>query len=250
MEIKLRGFSKKTINMYKLYNKQFLQFIKKNPKEITQDDVKLFLSEKLSNNLSAKTIGLIKAALFFYYNEILLNKFEIKTPKIKKKTPVVLSRDEIKKLFNVINNKKHLLLLKLYYACGLRLSEATKLRKSNLDFIENVIWIRDGKGGKDRMSILPQSLANDLKEYCQYKKSNDFIFTNKKGDPIGERNIQLVMQRAKQKAGIEKEAHIHTLMPISLQRKSIQQLVIKNLKKLNHHLNKNIFKKNLPVKCR
>jgi len=210
-EIKLRGFSSKTIKMYKLYNRQFLEFTKKNPKDITESDIKLFLSEKMSDGLSNKSIALIKSALLFYFNEILGNKFEIKTPKIKKKTPVVLTKDEIKLLFKNVRNKQHLLILQLYYSSGLRLSEATILRKKNLDFNENVIWIRNGKGGKDRMSILSQSLSKDLENFCQYKKKDDFVFTNKKGDPIGERSVQLAMQRAKDRSGIEKDVHIHSL---------------------------------------
>jgi len=162
-------------------------------------------------NLYAKSISLIKAALLFYYNEILGNKFEIKTPKIKKTTPVVLTKREIEDLFSVISNAKQRLILKLYYSSGLRLSEATHLRRKDLDFNENVVWVRDGKGGKDRMSILSSSLSVELQDYCQYKSKDDFVFTNKQGDPIGERIIQYAMQKAKDKAGIEKDVHVHSL---------------------------------------
>jgi len=232
-EIKLRGFSPKTVIMYKLYNKQFLEFIdnlektqnsqsinlnknsneytKKEPKNIDENDIKIFLAEKMGEDLSTKTIALVKASILFYYNEILGNKFEIKTPKIKKKTPVVLTKEEINKLFSVISNKQHSMILQLYYSSGLRLSEATKLRKKSLDFNENVIWVRDGKGGKDRMSILSKNLSEQLEEFCKFKDKNDFVFVNKKGDPIGERSVQLAMQRAKDRAGIEKDVHIHSL---------------------------------------
>ncbi|MCA9497422.1 MAG: tyrosine-type recombinase/integrase, partial [Nanoarchaeota archaeon] len=108
-------------------------------------------------------------------------------------------------------NKKHKLILKLYYSSGLRLSEATKLRKKNFDFEENVIWIRDGKGGKDRMSILSKSLSQELEEFCQYKDKDDFVFTNKFGDPIGERSVQKIMEKAKIDSGIQKDVHIHSL---------------------------------------
>lgn len=212
IEIKLRGFSSKTVKMYLLYNKQFLLRYNIEPKNVTENDVKMYLAEKLTNeNLSSKSVGLIKAALIFYYNEVLGNKFEIKTPKIKKSTPVVLTKNELNHLFSVISNKKHKLILKLYYSSGLRLSEATKLRKKNFDFEENVIWIRDGKGGKDRMSILSKSLSQELEEFCQYKDKDDFVFTNKFGDPIGERSVQKIMEKAKIDSGIQKDVHIHSL---------------------------------------
>jgi len=213
IEIKLRGFSIQTAKMYKLYNKQFIQrYGISEISKVVEDDVKLYLAEKMTEeNLSAKSISLIKAALLFYYNEILGNKFEIKTPKIKKTTPVVLTKREIEDLFSVISNAKQRLILKLYYSSGLRLSEATHLRRKDLDFNENVVWVRDGKGGKDRMSILSSSLSVELQDYCQYKSKDDFVFTNKQGDPIGERIIQYAMQKAKDKAGIEKDVHVHSL---------------------------------------
>lgn len=211
-EIKLRGFSPRTAKMYLFYNKEFLSKYSIDPKNVTEDDIKLYLAEKLTDEgLSAKSVSLIKAALMFYYNEILGNKFEIKTPKIKKSTPVVLSKDEIKRLLSAIKNKKHQLIIKLYYSSGLRLSEAINLKQKNIDFDEKVIWIRDGKGGKDRMTILSESLCKELKEFCQYKNKDDFIFLNKYGDPMSARSIQKIVEKAKIDAKLQKDVHIHTL---------------------------------------
>jgi len=211
-EIKLRGFSKQTAKMYLLYNRHFLNKIKRDPMYIYEDDVKLYLASKISDeNLSAKTVGLIKAALLFYYNEILGKKFNIKTPKIKKSTPVVLTKDEIKKLFSVITNKKHLIIIKLFYSSGLRLSEAIKLRVKDFDFNENILWVRDGKGGKDRMSILSESLSREVEEFCQYKDKDNFVFVNKQGDPMSQRSVQMIVEKAKVKADLNKDVHIHTL---------------------------------------
>ncbi len=210
-ELKLRGFSKQTLKMYLLYNKQFLEFTKKDAKEIEEDDVKLFIAQKMEDGLNAKSIGLIKAALIFHFNEILGNKFEIKTPKIKKSTPVVLTKDEINKLFKAIKNPRYVLMMKLYYGSGFRLSEAINLKVKNIDFNENVIWVRDGKGGKDRMSILSDEMSNKLREFCQYKNKDDFVFTNKKGDPLSPRTVQKIIEKAKITCNLNKDVHIHTL---------------------------------------
>ncbi len=212
-EIKLRGFSPRTIKMYVLYNKQFLEWSELDPKDVTEADIKLFLSEKLEKGLSAKSLGLIKAALLFYYNDLLGNKFEIKTPKIKKSTPVVLTKDELKRIFSVIHNPQHKLILKLYYSSGLRLSEAITLRVKDLDFDENVIWIRDGKGGKDRMSILSGGLSQSLRRHCEGcgKNKDSFVFVNKYGNPFNPRSIQRILEKAKLEANIQKDVHIHTL---------------------------------------
>jgi integrase/recombinase XerD len=212
MELKLRGFSAQTVKMYKLYNRQFLERINLDPQKVSEDDVKLFLSEKMNDdNLNAKTISLIKSALLFFYNEILGNKFDIKTPKIKKTVPVVLSKDEINRLFDCICNRQHKLILKIYYSSGLRLSEAIKLKKKDFDFTDNIVWIRDGKGGKDRMSIISDSLSKELLDFTQYKKDSDFVFVNKRGEPLSPRAIQNIIEKAKVKANISKDVHIHTL---------------------------------------
>jgi len=211
IEIKLRGFSSKTIRMYKLYNQQFLEKYDIEPKEVEEDDIKLFIADKMTDGLEPRSLGVVKSALLFYYNEILGNKFEIKTPKVKRKVPVVLTKEELNSLFDVIINKQHKLILKLYYSSGLRLSEAINLRKKNIEFSEKVIWVRDGKGGKDRMSILSESLSKELEEFCQYKKNNDFLFVNKRGEPLSERSVQLIIEKARKKSGIAKDIHIHTL---------------------------------------
>lgn len=211
-EIKLRGFSPQTAKMYLFYNREFLSKYNINPNDVGEDDIKLYLAEKLTDEgLSAKSVALIKAALIFYYNEIIGNKFEIKTPKIKKSTPVVLSKEEIKKLISAIPNKKHQLIIKLYYSSGLRLSEALNLRVKSTDFEEGVLWVRDGKGGKDRMTILSDSLCKELKEFCQYKNKDDFIFLNKYGDPMSARSVQRIVEKAKVEANLQKDVHIHTL---------------------------------------
>jgi site-specific recombinase XerD len=165
----------------------------------------------MEEGLSAKSIGLIKAALIFHYNEILGNKFEIKTPKIKKSTPVVLTKDEINRLFKAIKNPKYILMMKLYYGSGFRLSEAINLKVKNIDFNENVIWVRDGKGGKDRMSILSDDMSSKLEEFCQYKNKDDFVFVNKKGDPLSPRTVQKIIEKAKIDCNLNKDVHVHTL---------------------------------------
>lgn len=212
VELKLRGFSKLTAKMYKLYNKQFLEKSGLKPKDVTEDDIKLFLSDKMTDdNLNAKTIALIKSALLFYYNEILGNKFDIKTPKFKKKVPIVLSKIDLIKLFDSILNRQHKLILKIYYSSGLRLSEAINLRKKDIDYKENILWVRGGKGGKDRLSIISKSLCTELLEFVKFKSDDDFIFVNKKGEPLSPRSVQLIIEKAKKKAGISKDVHVHTL---------------------------------------
>ncbi len=102
-------------------------------------------------------------------------------------------------------------MFQLYYGSGLRLSEALTLRVKNLDFTEHVIWIRNGKGGKDRMTIMSQTMSNNLSEFTQYKNKDDFVFVNPKGEPMSGRSIQKVIEKAKLESNMTKDVHIHTL---------------------------------------
>jgi integrase/recombinase XerD len=211
-ELKLRGFSPRTQKMYIFYNREFLFRKNLDPKNVREEDIKEYLSEKISDeNLAPRSIALIKAALIFYYNEILGNKFEIKTPKIRPSTPVVMSKDEIEDIFNNVTNKKHKLILQLYYSSGLRLSEAINLRVKDVDLKEKIIWIRKAKGGKDRMSILSNRVIDNITHYIENRNKDDFVFLNKKGLPFSPRGIQKVFQSAKEKTNLRKDVHIHTL---------------------------------------
>ena len=210
-EIKLKGFSKRTAKMYKLYNKHFLDFSKLSPKKVCEDDIKIYLSEKQDKGISNRTLNLVRAALLFAYNKILGNEFKIDTLKIQKSVPVVLTKNEIDCLFESLKNPNHKRILQLYYSSGLRLTEATNLRKKDLDLDNGILWIRNGKGGKDRMTILSKRLCEEFRQVFAYKKANDFLFTNKGNSPISGRNVQYIIEKARRRSGIEKDIHIHTL---------------------------------------
>lgn len=211
IEIKLRGFSSQTARMYLFYCREFFNFINKDIFKVTQDDIKEYLAKKITEDkVSTKTISLIKSALLFYFNELEEKKFEIKTPKIKKTTPIVLSKLQIKKLFSCISNKKYQLLFKLYYSSGLRLSEGILLKKEDFDFTENILWVRDGKGGKDRITILPDKLSKDIKDFCKFLNEKDLVFTGKQKQVLNPRTVQYHFEKIRNLAGIS-NVHIHTL---------------------------------------
>lgn len=214
IELKLRGFSKQTSRMYLFYNRKFLEFTKKDPEEITDDDIKEFLAYKMSDDsLSNASIALIKASLKFFYTDMLgKNMSLIKTPKASKRLPVVLSREEIKNLLDNTQNKKHRLLIELLYSTGLRLSECINLQYSNLDINDGIGWVRLGKGAKDRMFIISELFRKDLLDYMEEKGSNcnGYIFSvnSKKMSPRG---IEHAIKISARRAGIDKEVHVHTL---------------------------------------
>jgi len=210
-ELKLRGFSNRTVEAYLYHNKKFLESVNKNPDRVTEEDIKNYIAEKMSKNVSPKSIVLIKAAFKFFYDEILKkNIVNLKSPKVSRKLPVVLTREETKRLIDAIENKKHQLIVKLLYSSGLRLSELTNLKVGDLELNENIGWVRFGKGGKDRMFIISTKLTDELKGFIKEKEESDYLFAGREGK-MSERNVQKIVSAAALKARIEKPVHVHTL---------------------------------------
>ena len=213
IELKIAKNSEYTLRNYIDLNKKLLELTKKNPEEITKDDVKKYIVEKLSNNSSSSVILFLSAIKFSTSN--ILNKditLEIKRPKREIKLPTVLTKEETKTLMNSINSKKSKLIVSLMYACGMRVSEITDLKILELDFKEKIGNIRQGKGRKDRIFNIPEFLFNDLKNQAekQKNKEQEYLFTGPKGK-LSSRNIQKIVSRAAKNAGINKNVHCHTL---------------------------------------
>lgn len=202
-ELRLRGFSQNTIKNYVKYCRDFLEWLDKDISDVDTKDVKLYMGDLLSEKkYSPSTMALNRSALLFLLNDVLeLSIGKIKTPKIKQKLPVVASKKELEILFDGLNSKSKLL-LKLIYASGLRVSEVCNLKISDLEFEENHGWVREGKGGKDRLFILPESLSKELQRYVK-KRSVDsyYVFPGKNGARMSERNIQLIVKKASEKIG-------------------------------------------------
>lgn len=210
-ELKLRAFSPNTVKAYLYWNNDFLKNVNKTPEEMTEDDIKNYVAKKLSDGVDAKSIVLVRAALKFFYDEILGKDIvNLKTPKVAKKLPAVLTKEEIMKLLNSVKNKKHKLMISLMYSSGLRLSELLNLKAGDLELGEKIGWVRSGKGGKDRIFLLPEKLIEELKEYIKNVKDFDYIFTGRKGR-MTPRNVQKIVKRCIKVAGIEKDIHPHSL---------------------------------------
>ncbi|MBU4220677.1 MAG: tyrosine-type recombinase/integrase [Euryarchaeota archaeon] len=213
-DLKLRGFSQQTIKMYLFYNQKFLEYTRKQPEDVTEDDIKDYLAFKFSDDaLSNASIALIKAALKFFFTETLGKKLsDIRTPKKSNKLPVVLNRNEIINLIEKTENLKHKLIIELLYSTGLRLSECVNLKYSNIDLSEGIGWVRSGKGSKDRIFIISEIFKKDLLHYIENTKSNTkgYIFLVN-GKKMSTRGIQYAIKTAAKRAGIEKDVHVHTL---------------------------------------
>jgi integrase/recombinase XerD len=210
-ELKLRGFSPRTAKMYSFYNEKFLQFSKKQPEQMTEDDIKSYIVSRLSEGTSPKSVILMKSALKFYYDEILGKGIvNIKTPKAARKLPTILTRDEVKLLIDSVKRKKHKLIIMTLYSSGLRVSELVNLKIKDLELEQKMGWVRSGKGAKDRMFIISEKLVEKLKGYIENRGREEHLFKGHNG-PMTPRSLQKAISLAAKRAGIGKEVTPHVL---------------------------------------
>ncbi|MFP4523629.1 MAG: site-specific tyrosine recombinase/integron integrase, partial [Candidatus Woesearchaeota archaeon] len=202
-------------NYTSLYKNFFTWLDKNNIKieNILVEDIKLFLGEELSQKqLSPATLSLHRSALLFLCNEVLNRNFKtIKTPKIPKKLPIVASKKELLRLFDQLSTKSRLL-VQLMYASGLRVSELVQLQRKDLEFAQNHGWVRDGKGGKDRLFIMGPQLSLDMQDYLDSRTDKSpYIFPGRNGEKMSTRNVQKIVKKAGLDAGIAKSITPHKL---------------------------------------
>lgn len=219
-ELKLRNFSEKTISSYLFHNKKFLEFSKKQPESIIQDDIKLYLAYLISDKkLKPSSVNLAVCALRFLYEKIMEKDIFKKIDPIKteKKIPVVLSKDEIKRLLESIKNRKHKLLIELMYSSGLRVSEAVNMRLNNLNLDEKIGKVVSGKGRKDRLIILSNTFIDHIEKYNKWREkkkiSSEFLFPSNKNKsaPITVRQAQKIIAKTAEKANLNKRVFCHAL---------------------------------------
>ena len=212
-ELKIRGFSPKTLKAYISNNKSFLEFIGKDAKDVSEDDIKVYMAHLMDRGLRPASVSLAMSAMRFLYDEMLGKGLfvKIKLPKLEKKLPTVLSKEEIRQMLDVTKNPKHKLLIAFLYSSGLRVSEAVNMKIDDLDLNERMGIVRAGKGKKDRNIILSETLVKDLKAYLGTRNDqNPYVF-DVKHRHIAIRQAQRIVSEAASKAGIKKRVFCHAL---------------------------------------
>ncbi|MCL2479676.1 MAG: tyrosine-type recombinase/integrase, partial [Treponema sp.] len=199
-ELRSRKYSLRTLRSYVYYNQLLCRTVQKIPEEINTEDIINFcgMIEK-ENEYSASSLNLVISAIKFFYKEIIKNGIiEIShRPRQDKKLPMVLSRAEIKKILGMEKNIKHRLLLMLAYSSGLRVSEIVSLKKEHIDLSRQVIYVRYGKGRKDRCTILSARTAMLIREYCQQYDIQTWLFQGRPTTrPLTIRSAQMIFYKA------------------------------------------------------
>lgn len=212
-ELKLRNYSSKTVKSYLGALKSYFIYKKSDLTKLDLNHVKDYLLLlKNKGNAPATQILHLNAVKFFYLQVLKINQpILLKTPKKNLRLPTVLSKNEIEQIIQSIQNSKHRLLITLAYAGGLRVSEVINLRVKDIDLNQLIIYIRHGKGDKDRITTFPEKLVSQVLNFTNFKNKDDYIFASERGGKLSIRTAQKVFENALKKSGIKKDATFHSL---------------------------------------
>jgi len=215
-DLELTGFSPKTQKIYLGQVRNFALYFKKSPEQLGEREIKEYLFYLIKERkASSSAVNQCYSALKFLYERTLNRKWvmeRIPRTRRKRRLPIVLDRTEVEALFSVIQNLKHRTILMLIYSSGLRVSEAAHLKISDIDSKRMMLRITQGKGSKDRYTILSSVALEVLRQYWHKYRPKEWLFSGQLSDkPISERSIQKIFEKAKNLVGIKKPATVHTL---------------------------------------
>ena len=216
VDLQLSGAKPNTQKSYLREVDNLAKYFNRSPEELGEVEIKeyrLYLIKE--RHLSEGTFRFYVAALKFFYRTTLKREWmveKIRHPRAQRKLPIVLDLSEVKSLLAVTKNLKHKAILMITYSSGLRASETARLKITDIDSKRMTVRIAQGKGGKDRYSILSQTTLELLREYWKKYHPQEWLFPGAKGyDHLSTNSIQQLFYKAKKQAGITKPASVHTL---------------------------------------
>ncbi len=217
-DLSIQNYSQKTIRSYSYHARKFFLHAKKQPSEIQNSDIISFLDDlKCNQHLSSASLRQAIGAIKYYFANIHKKDLAFYFPTIRKEKilPEILSEKEVSSLIFITKNCKHNLLLKLAYSSGLRVSELVRLKWSDIDLDRNILRVRQGKGKKDRHTLLSKKMRDWLEDYKKsnmFVEENFFLFPGAQGlNHLSERTAQKIFENSLSKTQIQKKLSIHSL---------------------------------------
>lgn len=214
-DLQLAGYSQKTQQSYLMAVRGLAKFYRRSPDELSEEEVRAFFLHLINERKSApSTVRIYLYGIKFFFTKTLQRQWaflDLVRPAKSKKLPVVLSQEEVRTILGRIRNPVVRMSLRLIYFCGLRVSEATRLTPADVDWERRLLWVRAGKGGKDRSIPLPSGMLETLKNYRQRCQCRSWLFPGKNGGSLSISALQRGFGDAVRLSGVEKRASVHTL---------------------------------------
>lgn len=216
MDMKLRRLRPRTISCYLDRMRSVSIHFGKSPAELTEEEIRRYLYHLIEERKASQAvISQSYSALKFFFENTLQRQWDgLKIPRSKqqKKLPGVLSKREVELIFSCTSNLKHCAILMTTYSAGLRISEATRLKVSDIDSERMTIRVNEGKGFKDRYTLLGVRNLEILRRYYKAYRPSEWLFPGRNpSEPVSVSCVQRVFKASVHKAGIKKKASVHTL---------------------------------------
>lgn len=210
-----RRLSPRTAKTYLYCINRFLNHTRKTIDKISKKDVRLFLESLSEKDKAGSTMNVYHMALRFLFENALEKRMwiDIKYSKTPRRLPEVLSKDEVKRLIDSIKNFKHQLMICFMYSSGLRVSELINMKVKDLNLEKNFGFVRNGKGGKDRLITLSKNLIPAINKLIINEKLEEesYLFQSNRGKKYSIRTIQKIVDKSAKLCGIKRNIHPHTL---------------------------------------
>ncbi len=210
-----KRYSENTIKTYCSLFKNFLQFYAdKSPDEITEDDIRKYQDYLVSKRkVSVSTQNQAINAIKFYYEKVKGGErktYYIERPRKGKQLPKILSEQQVISILRHTHNLKHKTIIAMLYSSGLRVGELLNLRIPDVSFEKNIIFVRGGKGKKDRITILSEKLKIVLKKYLAIYKPNYWLFEGPNRKRYSRSSVNQFIKKSCKAAGIRQNVSSHT----------------------------------------
>jgi len=214
-DMELAGLSLTTIQTYLHRVKAFQEYSKMPAEQMDEKEVRVFLHHLLveQKNL-ASTVNLYNSAIRFLYDVTLdkpLNRRKVPMAKRSRRLPVLPDKDELELIFESTRDIKYRAIFMTIYGSGLRVSEAAHLLIPDIDSKNMRIFIRQGKGNKDRFALLPQRTLTILRDYYKVYRPKEWLFENSRGRQITAQSIETAFRAAVESSGVTKHLTVHSL---------------------------------------
>jgi integrase len=223
-DLQLRGYSESTQKLYVGAVRQLCDHFDKTPGKIAEEDLReYFLHGKNVKKWSRSTSTVALCGIKFFYENTMKRPWPTLLfirPGREKKLPVVLSRDEVRKILGNLELLRYRVCLKTIYSCGLRLSEGIHLKAEDIDGDRGFIHVKQSKGNKDRNVPLPKKTLELLREQWKSHRNRDWIFPSAgpggndmpcSTTPVNKSSVQAAFRKALKATGLSKKATVHTL---------------------------------------
>lgn len=213
-DLKLGGYSVSTSRIYLHYARQFAAYHKRSPAEMGEPEIRAYLLHLMEAKCSHETYRQVRAGLHFLYTVTLRRPVEIIPPPMRRKPthlPQVLSGSEVSALLEAVRNSKYRAVLMVMYGAGLRVAEACQLRPEDIDSKRMLIRVRDGKGNRDRYTLLSARLLDFLRQYWRHNRPQTWLFPGLKGRALSPNTVRHTFQKACRLARISKRVTPHVL---------------------------------------